>query len=211
MAFMGNKHNYTIGLDFDNTIISYDDLMYKIALEFGLIKKNINKNKRELRNYIRQLPNGEIEWQRIQSVAYGPRISEAELIDDVKKFFCLCKENKVDVYVISHKTQYSNLYNYGVNLRTAALNWMRENDLFGHGLGLAVDNVYFESTRSEKIQRIKSLECTHFIDDMEEVFIDEKFPENVKKILYGSNEDKTRLDMIIFKNWDEIINYFYGH
>ena len=38
------------------------------------------------------------------------------------------------------------------------------------GLNLKRENVYFESTREEKVARIGFLKCTHFIDDLEETF-----------------------------------------
>ena len=52
-----------------------------------------------------------------------------------------------------------------------------------HGIGLA--DVYFESTRAEKLKRIAALSLTHFIDDLEEVLTDPDFPPNVERILFA--------------------------
>ena len=40
-----------IGLDFDNTIIDYDFLFYKLALELKLIPIDIHKSKVGVRDY----------------------------------------------------------------------------------------------------------------------------------------------------------------
>ena len=42
----------TIGIDFDNTIINYNLVFYKIALKKKLIKKDINKNKSSVKEYL---------------------------------------------------------------------------------------------------------------------------------------------------------------
>jgi hypothetical protein len=63
---------------------------------------------------------------------------------------------------------------------------MNEHRFFDRdGLGLTRQDVFFESTRSDKIERMKVLRCTHFIDDLEEIFLDTSFPEGVQKILYA--------------------------
>ena len=69
------------------------------------------------------------------------------------------------------------------NLRTAALEWMQKNNLV-----ISKDNIFFESTRQDKIKRIKELECTHFVDDLEETFEESSFPKKVKKILQGRKQ-----------------------
>ena len=53
------------------------------------------------------------------------------------------------------------------------------------GLGLSREDVFFENTRSDKIERMKILRCTHFIDDLEEIFLETSFPTSVQKILYA--------------------------
>jgi len=51
-------------------------------------------------------------------------------------------------------------------------------------LGVQQDDVFFESTRAEKIGRIRTLGCTHFIDDLTEVFAEESFPKEIRKFLF---------------------------
>lgn len=203
--------NYIIGVDLDNTIISYDSLMHRIALELGLISRNTKKSKKHIRDRIRQLQDGEKKWQELQAVAYGQRMDEAQLISGVGKFLRLCRKNKAKVYIISHKTEFANYDRTKINLRTASINWMEKNKFFkGDRLSIHRENVYFESTRAGKIERIKSLKCTHFIDDLEETFAEDSFPKEVQKILYDPNGESSYLQgVMVFSRWEDINEYFF--
>ena len=204
--------DYIIGVDFDNTLISYDDVIYHVALEKGLISSGTRKNKKDVRDRIRQLPDGETQWQRLQAIVYGPRIGEGRLIDGVEIFFEHCKHHQVRVYIVSHKTEYANFDETRTNLRMAALTWMTKNRFFEtDGLGLSQEAVYFESTRPEKIERIKYLQCTHFIDDLEEIFLEDSFPTNVEKVLYTPHMQHSSLGRVkTATNWKEISNYCFS-
>ena len=43
-----------LGLDFDNTIINYNELFHKIAFEKNLIPADLPKEKNAVRNYLRE-------------------------------------------------------------------------------------------------------------------------------------------------------------
>ena len=43
-----------VGLDFDNTLVTYDELLHLSALERRLIQPNIGKNKKEVRDAVRR-------------------------------------------------------------------------------------------------------------------------------------------------------------
>lgn len=203
--------NYNIGVDFDNTIISYADIMYNTAVKWGLIEPGLEKDKKEIRDKIRELSDGEIAWQRIQAYVYGKAMNEAVLIEGVKEFFQACRNAGIPVSIISHKTEYASMDEDGINLRDAAFLWMENNDFFrNNGLGLSQDRVYFESTRREKIARIKQLGCTHFIDDLEETFFEESFPDNVEKILFVSAEGNSIKGAKIFSRWGRIHDYLFN-
>ncbi len=203
---------YIIGVDFDNTIVSYDRLIHKIALERGLITGDARKSKKSIRDKIRELPNGEEKWQRLQAIIYGPRIKEAELVPGVERFFRLCKKNKLKVFVISHKTEFAGYDETKTNLRSAALDWMVRNKFFkDDGLSFSRGNVYFEGTRRGKIEKIKQLGCTHYIDDLEETFKEASFPKGVKKILLDAHKEHSDLqDILVFSGWDGINEYFFN-
>jgi len=190
-----SANSWVIGVDFDNTIASYDELMHTIALERGLITAGVARNKKFIRDAIRALPDGEMHWRSLQVTAYGPRMHEAQLIEGVKEFFVECQRRNIPVYIVSHKTEYANFGEADVNLRVVAMAWLERHGFFAPGeLGLNRTNVFFESTRAEKIERIKALRATHFIDDLEETFLESTFPHDVQKILlaaYGRTGDVT--------------------
>ena len=198
-----------IGVDFDNTIVSYDDLLSLVAAERELLSPESLHDKKSIRDGIRSLPDGEIEWQKLQAEVYGPRIGEARLIPGVGEFFRLCRQNSVAVFVISHKSEYAAQDATGTNLRIAAFDWMNRHELFDTvKTGLTPRQIFFESTRNEKLARIRQMRCTHFIDDMEETFLEKMFPENVERILYrpaGGADTRFR----IVAGWKEVIDHFF--
>ena len=203
--------NYIIGIDFDNTIINYDEVMYSLALKKQFIPLTVPKNKKDIRDAIRTLPEGDLKWQEIQAEAYGKAIMGATLHQGVREFLAACKQHQVPVYIVSHKTAYSHLSEGGVNLREAALSWMREQHFFDDPtLGLAPEQVYFESTREEKIRRLSQLGCTDFIDDLIEIFAGADFPAGVKKWLYDPQARQAPTEKIfLFHYWRALLDDFF--
>jgi len=198
-----------LGVDFDNTLANYNDVLYSAAVQLELIGSDTPRNKRVIRDQIRVLPDGDLKWQELQAFVYGKGMKDSNIFDGVEQFFKVCQDQDIAVSIISHKTEYSPNFDDGTNLRQAAKNWMEQKRFFEQdGLGLTPDHVYFESTRREKIERIKRLGCTHFIDDLEETFLESSFPENVKKILY-SNERSQLNDVTTCSTWKEIYDYFF--
>lgn len=196
-----------IGIDFDSTIIRYDRLIYEIARERGLIPENTALEKTAIRDAIRLLPDGDIEWQKVQAVIYGRRISEASMAEGFEEFVHRCRAKGLPLNVVSHKTQYAGFDETRTDLHESARNWMQMRGFFERGgLGFARDEVYFEPTRLEKIERIKKLKCSFFIDDLIEVFEEPSFPKNITKLLYCPNNEKLTVapDVIVCRSWSEV-------
>ena len=198
-----------IGVDFDNTIVSYDGLMRSIAIDWGVPIGDAGKSKKQIRDIIRGLSDGEILWQRLQTAAYGIRMDEAKPTAGVEEFFLICKELAIPIRIVSHKTKYPNLGEQKVDLRAAAMAWLvKQGFVSEDGFGIARTDVYFESSRAEKIARIRQLEVTHFIDDLEETFSDPGFPANVRKMLYSSDAPTGTEKISTFASWMEIRDFF---
>ena len=85
-----NSAGLTVGVDLDNTVVSYDSLFHRTALERGLIDEGSCSSKREVRDAVRMLPDGDIHWQKLQGLIYGPKMADAQLISGVVDFFRLC-------------------------------------------------------------------------------------------------------------------------
>lgn len=199
-----------IGMDFDNTVVDYEALWSRLAVERGLMPPGAEHGKKAIRDRIRQLPLGELEWQKLQALVYGSRIDEATTAPEVQAFFDCCRREQVRVCIISHKTPYATMDETGINLREAALAWMRDQRFFeADGLGLSQTDVYFESTRREKLARIGMTGCTHFIDDLEETFQEESFPPNVDKILYSPYATASLPGVRVLRTWRDIREYVF--
>lgn len=194
-----------IGVDFDNTLVGYHDLMWEIARELGLIGVDVPRTKRAVRDRIRAARDGDAGWQRVQAIAYGPRIKDARLIDGVPAFFAACRGAGVHVCVVSHKTAFSSV-DGTVNLRAAATRWMADHGFFApDGFGLSEEDVYYEASRPEKVARIAALGCGHFIDDLEETFAEPTFPAAVERILFAPDSAvPSARGVRVCRSWDQI-------
>jgi hypothetical protein len=199
-----------IGIDFDNTMINYDAVFFGTAKRGGLIGSAVPRRKHAVRDAIRMLPEGELAWQRLQGQVYGRGIAEAAMATGFKEFLKRCRIEGCAVVVVSHKTEYGHHDADQVNLRKAALDWMSAQGLLDGKYGITQENVYFESTRAEKLSRIAVLGLTHFIDDLEEVLTDPDFPPNVKRILFAEEVNTQAASNIACSTWLEIEKRIFG-
>ena len=193
-----------IGLDFDNTIITYDAVFLAAARKCGLVGTDFTGGKQAIRDTIRLLPDGELSWQKLQGQVYGKGLAQAEMIEGVDAFLRRCRESNVPVTIVSHKTEFGHYDPDRINLRDAARAWMSKRGFFQtDGYAIAPDAVYFESTRQDKIARIVQVGCTHFIDDLEEVLCDPTFPSRVERILF-SDVAPASASCIVCPTWRQI-------
>ncbi len=204
--------SYILGVDFDNTLVNYDEVLWKTAQRMGFLNHGVGGVKKNIRDAIRCLPEGEIKWQKVQAYAYGKAMDEAILIDGVEGFFRACRRDNIPVYIVSHKTELAAQDTEKINLRTAALAWMEKKRFFDKdGLALCRDQIFFESTRQAKVERIRQLACTHFIDDLQETFMENFFPAGITKILYSSqNEGLLDESLMVMHSWKQIYDYFFN-
>lgn len=199
----------TLGIDFDNTLADYGDVLRHEAVSRGLVPADAPAGKKNIRDIIRRLPDGETAWQKLQAVVYGPRMKDALMFDGVKEFMRLCRDGNVRVYVVSHKAQRYPYDESGTDFRAAALSWMDRQGFFDE-LGLSKDAVHFEDARASKVARIARLGCSHFIDDLEETFLEPGFPGGVEKILYAPNGERSSVpDVRVLESWKEVRDHLF--
>jgi hypothetical protein len=202
-----------IGLDFDNTIVGYDDLILRAAVSRGLVPAGQRANKKEVRDRIRELPDGEIEWQKVQALVYGPMMPEARMFEGVEPFVRRSVQSGIPVFIISHKTELAGYDETGTNLRDASLAWMTTHGFFlPDGLGLSPAQVIFEGTRAGKLQRIRELKCTLFVDDLEEVLLEPDFPRGVTRVLFAPALPlDLNADPKVVPDWQALTDYVFAH
>jgi hypothetical protein len=172
-----------LGLDFDNTLVTYDRLFHRVACEEGLIEASVAVNKNAVRDDLRRR-GLEPSWTALQGRVYGPRMKDAELFPGVIEALAALHTAGVELCIVSHKTRhpYSGEKH---DLHLAARSWIEASGLCDvPRTGLSADAVFFELTKEAKLARIRQQGCTHFIDDLPEILNHADFPAEVRKILF---------------------------
>lgn len=197
----------TVGIDFDNTIVSYDELMYETAVGWRLVDMGMRRDKKGIRDQLRSLSDGENHWRKLQTYAYGEGMRKAHPMKGVMDFLHYCRKSGILVWIVSHKTEYNNFGPPTVNLRQAAMTWLTEQGFFNEALtGLTPERVFFEPTREEKVARIAALAPKYFVDDLEETFHEPTFPSEVGKIHYVPHEESSSVvDALHANSWSAIL------
>lgn len=197
-----------IGLDFDNTIVCYDNLFHKVALEKDLIPETVPKNKVAVRDFMRGA-GIEDKWTEMQGYVYGARMDEADPYPGVIEFIESSVNDGHDVTIISHKTQHP-FIGPKYDLREAARAWIKK--YINHGKQPLVDDglIFFESTKKEKISRIAQVGPDFYVDDLPEILLDDLFPRATKSILFdpetvhASNLKEIRSISKVVNSWADL-------
>ena len=174
-----------IGIDLDNTVISYDRAFHKAAITFGFVEENCTLIKKALRDKIRKKPNGEAKWQELQGFVYGAGINEAILFPGVYRFLWRCREKNIQVEIVSHKTNFGHFDKSKKSLRDSATKFLINHNLLDSNNPL-INKITYKSSREDKLDYIKLQNYEWFIDDLEEVIFSKEL-KNQKGILFSSD------------------------
>ena len=174
-----------VGVDFDNTIVNYDALFHRLAVERGLAPADLPPTKRSVKAAL-----SPEDWGLLQAAAYGERIAEATAFPGAVEFFRHARERGVECAIISHKTERP-LAGPDIDLRAAALDWMRGVGIVGELLG--EERVHFGATPLDKVEHVRRLGCTHFVDDHVDFLTEPEFPAGVVRILFDPAAEHARV------------------
>jgi len=199
-----------IGVDFDNTIVCYDEVFHRIALEKGLLPAEISSTKECVRNYLRKVGKEDL-WTEMQGLVYGTRMKDVAPFPGVIDFFSTLVKKGVPVYIVSHKTKYP-YSGPRYDLHKAAFEWLEYHGFFDkERIGLDYKNIFFETTKEKKLDRISERSCTHFIDDLPEFLLEAGFPGTTDRLLFAPS---MKMDSSVengitraFSDWHEIKEY----
>lgn len=191
-----------IGIDFDNTIIRYDNVFGAVALKNGVITNPNLKNKSDVKSFL--IASGrETDWTELQGKVYGSHINEAKPYDN---FLKVCQDlifGGHELKIISHKTKYPFL-GERVNLREAAMDWLIEKKIVGKTTNkIDEKRVFFCNTIEQKVQEISKQKCDVFIDDLMDVL--DLVDNSIVKVFFdpaGKNRKSGSLRSM--KSWNEI-------
>lgn len=204
-----------IGIDLDNTILKYDEVFYSLALERSWVDRDClcdkDAVKKNLAKKFEDTNQGENRWRQIQAWAYGNHIREALLFDGFFRFAQQARKFNCELFIVSHKTEFSN-FDPSAPLRSNAIDTLNERGFFKSisesGLGFEEKDVFFASSLDEKIQKIRELNLTHFIDDLPKVIFHPEFPGKTKRILFASGLNKEMEGVLTFRTWKDIQEHF---
>jgi hypothetical protein len=174
-----------IGIDFDNTIVSYDALFHRLALEKNIIPQNLPASKVAVRDYLRATNKEEL-WTLMQGEVYGSRMGDAVAYPGFYNFAKKAQESGHQLFIISHKTKHP-FAGPKYDLHESAKDWVKKN-MPPNGIQFNENlDAFFEITKEAKISRISELNCDIFIDDLPEILAMPGFPEKIQKILFDSD------------------------
>ena len=192
-----------IGLDFDNTIVCYDQAIALLAEELFELPADVSRTKLGLRNFLRAAGR-EPEWTAFQGELYGPGMLYAKPFERAIETMLELVATGHELVIVSHRSRrpYAGEPH---DLHAAALNWVAERlqsyGLFTYNNG----SVNFLETREEKVARIAELGCQVFLDDLPDVLRAPGFPASAKGIFFDPpGIDPVPEGLLRIKTWPEL-------
>ena len=140
----------------------------------------------------------------MQGQVYGKYIDQANIFPGFKRFHWRCSNQKIPVTIISHKTEYGHYDEEKISLRMSALSFLEQEGIVNKDKNIFPQDVFFTSTREEKIKTIKHNNFDWFIDDLEAVIFDNNLKDLPNKILFSKKTVEQPVDVKSYSSWSEI-------
>jgi len=199
-----------IGLDFDNTIVCYDEAIAYSANKMFNLPNSVPRTKLGLRDYLRK-EGREKDWTAFQGELYGPGMSRATPFEGAIESMQRLVSNGHELVIVSHRS----LRPYAGpphDLHFAAKNWIANRlqapDLFQNVNGQ--NCAHFLETREKKLAMISDLKLSIFLDDLPEVLTSSQFPQTTTPILFNPDKLTTNLNnehLQVVYSWDHFLEY----
>jgi hypothetical protein len=198
-----------IGLDFDNTIVCYEEAIKILAEKIFELPPEVVRTKLGVRNFLRSTGR-EKEWTAFQGELYGPGMSFAKPFDGAIATMQMLEDKGHSLVIVSHRSHrpYAGRPH---DLHAAALEWVSQH-LQTAGLftnrslnGSNSDCAHFLETKDKKLAKIAEVDCDLFLDDLPEIILSPKFPASTIGILFdsaGSFKENTQQPRI--SSWDQL-------
>jgi len=183
-----------IGLDFDNTIVCYDQAIALLAEELFELPEEVPRTKLGLRDHLRA-KGREPEWTAFQGELYGPGMRYAGPFEGAIATMQQLVAAGHELVIVSHRSRrpYAGLPH---DLHAAARAWVADRLQSAGLFGAAGDEarVHFLETRDQKLAMIGQLGCDVFLDDLPEVLAAPEFPEATRAFLFDPEAAVTARD-----------------
>jgi hypothetical protein len=191
-----------IGLDFDNTIVCYDQAIQQLADELFHLPEEVPRTKLGLRDYLR-CEGREAEWTVFQGELYGPGMRYAQPFEGATATMQQLIAEGHDLAIVSHRSRWP-YEGRRHDLHNAAQEWiatrLRPAGIFCSDR----EPVYFMESKHEKICRIAELGCAVFLDDLPELLCSSEFPDATTGILFKPG-DPCLENIKSISNWSQLI------
>ena len=195
-----------IGIDFDNTIVSYDSLFHMVAVEQGVIPADLPQTKLAVRDYLRRQRQEDI-WTEMQGYVYGARMDEAAAFPGVFDFLRWAGGRGIAISLISHKTRHP-FIGPKYDLHQAARLWVEHHLKDGPRPLVRAEDVHFELTKEEKLRRIEAVRCDYYIDDLPEILLAKEFPSETRRILFDPDaHHDDAASLVRVRSWNDILSH----
>jgi Ser/Thr protein kinase RdoA (MazF antagonist) len=170
-----------IGIDFDNTIASYDGVFHAAALDLGLIPADLGRDKNSVRDHLNGSGRKD-DFTKLQGYIYGARMDLVSPYPGVLAFVRDAVAAGHTVFVVSHKTR-TPILGPAYDMHAAARGFLEAQGFFAPGL-LTPDQTFFELTKEEKVARAAALDVDVFIDDLPDILRMPGYPAGTRPILF---------------------------
>jgi hypothetical protein len=174
---------FRLGFDLDNTLIDYSISVQKFCEQNSLKEF---RNMIDLRKFLRETDQSGNKWQLAQEWLYTDGLTYAQTAPGAITLCNYLALNGFQMFIVSHKTIFTPLAFGNKPLREFATNWIKASKLavyFSEN-----ENIYYEASREQKIERIIKLDLAFFVDDLIEVFLEPNYPKMVKSFLISESE-----------------------
>src|SRR6266404_4002307 len=91
LTWPGSNRAMLIGVDFDNTIVCYDEVFHHAAVKQGLVPAETPVVKDAVRDYLRRSGQEDL-WTELQGFVYGACMAGAAPFPGVLDFFACCRQ-----------------------------------------------------------------------------------------------------------------------
>ena len=152
-----------IGVDLDNTVVVYNELILDICYEEGIKIPPDLFTKEAISDFLKATGRNK-EWTDIQALIYGPEMCRAKLAPGFSEFSALVFKTNSKLTLISNRSYYAaHDTEEKYNLHSCAKNWIEKN------LPCTFESVNFENSTGNKIRLASASNLDYFIDDLDEM------------------------------------------
>ena len=196
-----------VGIDIDNTIICYDGVFASVALLLGH-DIDAGSTKAETKDWFHSREMYD-EFTELQGLIYGTYLGHASVYHGVKTFLNQAERIGCSVFIVSHKTRYP-IIGGKVDLHEAASMFLAEQGIIKSGSSGFVpsEQLFYETSLDDKIQKISDLQLDYFIDDLSDVICHDNFPQSTHAIQFvpGAGIEFTGAGMRL-SSWQDICDF----